>query len=86
LLDRAAGAVRVGGSLVYAVCSLEPAEGEMQVRSFLERHRYFRLEPADLGIASLNPTQEGWLRVLPGMLEAEGGLDGFFTAHLVRDR
>jgi 16S rRNA (cytosine967-C5)-methyltransferase len=26
----------------------------------------------------------GWVRVLPGMLEAEGGLDGFFTAHLVR--
>ena len=86
LLDRAAGLVRVGGSLVYAVCSLEPEEGEHQVRSFLERHRYFRLEPAKLDTASLNPAQEGWLRVLPGMLEAEGGLDGFFTAHLVRDR
>ena len=86
LLDRAAGAVRVGGSLVYAVCSLEPEEGEMQVRSFLERHRYFRLDPADLGIGGLSSTPDGWVRVLPGMLEAQGGLDGFFTAHLVRDR
>jgi 16S rRNA (cytosine967-C5)-methyltransferase len=86
LLDRAAGVVRVGGSLVYAVCSLEPEEGEHQVRAFLDRHRYFRLEPAKLDIPGLSPSPEGWVRVVPGMLEAEGGLDGFFTAHLVRDR
>ncbi|HVH49497.1 MAG TPA: RsmB/NOP family class I SAM-dependent RNA methyltransferase [Sphingomicrobium sp.] len=86
LLDRAASAVGVGGSLVYAVCSLEPEEGEMQVRSFLRRHHYFRLEPARLDIAGLSASAEGWVRVVPGMLEAEGGLDGFFTAHLVRDR
>ena len=86
LLDRAASAVGVGGSLVYAVCSLEPEEGEMQVRSFLQRHHYFRLEPARLDIAGLSASAEGWVRVVPGMLEAEGGLDGFFTAHLVRDR
>ena len=86
LLDRAAGVVGVGGSLIYAVCSLEPDEGEHQVRGFLDRHRYFRLEPATLDIAGLTSSPEGWLRVLPVMLEAEGGLDGFFTAHLVRDR
>jgi 16S rRNA (cytosine967-C5)-methyltransferase len=27
---------------------------------------------------------EGWVRILPGLLEAEGGLDGFFMARLVR--
>ena len=27
---------------------------------------------------------EGWVRILPGLLEAEGGLDGFFIARLVR--
>ena len=32
----------------------------------------------------LAPTAEGWLRIVPGMLEEAGGLDGFFTAHLVR--
>lgn len=86
LLDRAAGLVRVGGSLVYAVCSLEPEEGEEQVRDFLERHRYFRLEPIEIAIDGLAVSPEGWLRALPGVLEDQGGLDGFFTAHLVRDR
>ena len=84
LLDRAATLVRPGGSLVYAVCSLEPEEGEAQVTSFLARHGDFRLEPADPGIPGIAATADGWLRTVPGTLEAQGGLDGFFTAHLVR--
>ena len=86
LFDRAATLVRPGGSLVYAVCSLEPEEGEEQVRAFLQRHSQFRIEPATSGIAGLDAAAEGWLRILPGMLKGNGGLDGFFTAHLVRDR
>jgi len=27
---------------------------------------------------------EGWVRILPGLIEADGGLDGFFIARLVR--
>ena len=30
------------------------------------------------------PSPEGWVRILPGCLEARGGLDGFFIARLVR--
>jgi 16S rRNA (cytosine967-C5)-methyltransferase len=35
LLARAADWVRPGGSLVYAVCSLEPQEGEERIEAFL---------------------------------------------------
>ena len=84
LLDRAAGWVRPGGSLVYAVCSLEPQEGEERIDAFLAQRREFRLEPAPLLADGVTPHPRGWLRVLPGMLEDKGGLDGFFTAHLVR--
>ena len=28
----------------------------------------------------IEPTAEGWLRTDPGMLEDQGGLDGFFVA------
>ena len=34
----------------------------------------------------VTPSPEGWVRILPGLLEAEGGLDGFFMARLVRMR
>jgi 16S rRNA (cytosine967-C5)-methyltransferase len=84
LLDRAAAAAKPGGSLVYGVCSLEPAEGEDQITAFLARHPDFSMGAADPGVPGIVPTEQGWLRVLPGMLEEQGGLDGFFTAHLVR--
>ncbi|MBB3764758.1 RsmB/NOP family class I SAM-dependent RNA methyltransferase [Sphingomicrobium lutaoense] len=85
LLDSAALMVRPGGSLVYATCSLEPLEGEEAVRAFLERFPQFRVVPATSPIEGVEASEEGWIRVLPGMLENVGGLDGFFAAHLVRD-
>ena len=86
LLDRAAGWLKPGGTLIYSVCSLEPEEGEDAVRTFLRRQAEFRVEaPTDLpNFAPLS--SEGWVRILPGLLEAEGGLDGFFMARLVRTR
>jgi 16S rRNA (cytosine967-C5)-methyltransferase len=84
LICRAADWVRPGGSLVYAVCSLEPEEGEQIVDDFLAERSEYRVEPANDLVAGIAPDAKGRLRVLPGMLEEAGGADGFFTAHLVR--
>ena len=84
LLIRAADWVRPGGSLVYAVCSLEREEGEGQLDAFLERRPDYRLEPAPTFVDGVTPDDQGRLRILPGMIEERGGLDGFFAAHLVR--
>lgn len=43
ILERAAGIVRPGGTLVYSTCSLEPEENDGQVESFLARHPEFSL-------------------------------------------
>ncbi|MBA2636230.1 MAG: RsmB/NOP family class I SAM-dependent RNA methyltransferase [Sphingomonas sp.] len=83
LLARAAEWVNPGGSLVYSVCSLEPAEGEAIVAGFLATHPGFKVVPADLP-DFVSPTAEGYVRILPGLLGEEGGLDGFFAARLVR--
>ncbi|MCA1653015.1 MAG: RsmB/NOP family class I SAM-dependent RNA methyltransferase [Sphingomicrobium sp.] len=85
LLDHAATLVAPGGAIVFATCSLEPEEGEEVVASFLKRQPGFAValpEPGELP-EFLAPTGEGFLRVLPGLLEAQGGLDGFFIARLV---
>jgi 16S rRNA (cytosine967-C5)-methyltransferase len=84
LLARAADWVSPGGSLVYAVCSLEPQEGEERIEAFLAERPDFGIEPAPTLVSGVTSHPRGWIRVLPGMLEEEGGLDGFFTAHLVR--
>ena len=77
LLARAASWLKPGGTLVYAVCSLEREEGEDQAAKVELACDPVRAEelPADL-----TPTSEGWLRTDPGMLPDEGGMDGFFVA------
>ena len=84
MLDATADMVKPGGSLVYAVCSLEPDEGEAQIDAFLARRPDYLLAPAKVDIDGIAPDSRGGLRILPGMIENRGGLDGFFTAHLVR--
>jgi 16S rRNA (cytosine967-C5)-methyltransferase len=86
LLDRAAQWLKPGGSLVYSVCSLEPEEGEDVVRAFLAGNPSFTVDAPRRGeLPEFAPVSaEGWVRILPGLLEAEGGLDGFFMARLVR--
>ncbi|HLO21060.1 MAG TPA: methyltransferase domain-containing protein [Sphingomicrobium sp.] len=84
LLDRAAAWLKPGGTLVYSVCSLEPEEGEEVIEAFLADHGEFDLQVGNLLPDFARPTERGWVRILPGLLEAEGGLDGFFMARLVR--
>jgi len=84
LLDRASQWVKPGGTLVYSVCSLERQEGEQVVTAFVEREPAFRITAAPQVAEFVAIAPEGWVRILPGLLEAEGGLDGFFMARLVR--
>ncbi|WP_188053249.1 RsmB/NOP family class I SAM-dependent RNA methyltransferase [Sphingosinithalassobacter sp. CS137] len=88
LLARAARWVRPGGRLVFATCSLEPMEGEEQIEAFLAENQDFTLDPpsSDAMPAGVGIDPRGWLRILPGMLAGQGGLDGFFIAPLVRVR
>ena len=85
LINHAATLIRPGGELVYAVCSLEPAEGEAIVTAFLASHPGFTILPPVRGALpdGLTSSPEGWVRILPGMLAEAGGLDGFFVARLV---
>jgi len=86
LLARAARWVRPGGTLVYATCSLERAEGEEQLMAFLSAQPDFAIDPvaAEELPPGIQPHQRGWVRTLPGMLDAQGGCDGFFIARLKR--
>ena len=86
ILARAADWVKPGGTLVYAVCSLEPSEGEAQLDAFLAARDDYAIDAPDTAMLppGIPVTERGWVRTLPGMLEAEGGCDGFFIARLRR--
>ncbi len=82
ILEACAAAVKPGGRLVYATCTLLPEENEMQARAFLDAHPEF---VPDMG--------DGWLpealkpRLSDGMLQIRpdlDGLEGFFIARMRR--
>lgn len=85
LLRRALDWLRPGGTLVYSVCSLEPQEGEGIISAFLDDYSDFAIEPPKEGElpAFVESSDKGWVRILPGLIEDRGGLDGFFMARLV---
>ena len=86
LLERASGWLEPGGTLVYSVCSLEPEEGERVITDFVAGNPDFAIEAPKLGELPdfVTSSPEGWVRILPGTLAEQGGLDGFFIARLVR--
>ncbi|MFM8607011.1 MAG: 16S rRNA (cytosine(967)-C(5))-methyltransferase RsmB [Hyphomicrobiales bacterium] len=93
LLDHSAELLKPGGRLIYCTCSLEPEEGEEQIKTCLARNPSLRLAPFEakklpwLGEALASAiTPEGFLRTLPFMMPDDdprlAGLDGFFAAEL----
>ena len=77
LLARAAAFLAPGGTLVYAVCSLEREEGEEVARTLPLDLLPIRREELPAGLES---SEDGTLRTDPGMLAEAGGLDGFFVS------
>jgi len=72
MLARAADWLKPGGTLVYAVCSLEPREGEQVSEDFIASRGDYRLEERQ--------------RILPGAYAEQGGADSFFIARFVRNK
>lgn len=83
MLDHAVEILRPGGRLVFAVCSLIPDEGEVQVEELLARNPSLTIEPPKLqGIPQDWITQEGGLRLRPDYWPELGGMDGFYMARI----
>ena len=88
LLDHAAGDLLAdGGTIVYAVCSLQPEEAEKQIEAFLQRTPAFQrkpITPEEIGGMTEVLTSEGDIRCLPCHMVEAGGLDGFYVARLTK--
>jgi 16S rRNA (cytosine967-C5)-methyltransferase len=91
LIERAVALTRPGGTLIYCTCSLEPEENENMIVELLAREPNVRRAPiaaAEVFGHGEFINKDGDLRTLPCHLpEADsrlGGLDGFYTARLVK--
>jgi 16S rRNA (cytosine967-C5)-methyltransferase len=84
LLTRAAPFLKIGGILVYAVCSLEPEENEQVINAFLQKHPDFAMYSGNLAMGDrFNSllTPRGFLSTIPHLSQ----LDGFFAAALIKN-
>ena len=60
ILREAAAILRTGGRVVYAVCALEPEEGESVVSAFLEDHPGFERSGPDLRTSPADDGMDGF--------------------------
>ncbi len=86
MLLRAADWLKPGGILVYAVCSLEPQEGEPVAEYLLasrDDYEVFPMAQPELPVA-LDAAAPNYMRCWPGAFREAGGADGFFIARFRR--
>jgi len=74
IIDACWSLLKPGGTLVYATCSILPAENSQQMLNLLQRHDDATLIPLN---DNDTPTSPGW-QLLPG----EHNVDGFYYAKI----
>lgn len=77
ILDNVCRHLRVGGCLVYAVCTITTEECERQVEDFLKNHPNFTPDPLPENVAPDGRSSVKWM-------PHTDGCDGFFVARFVR--
>lgn len=77
ILSRSSRAVKPGGTLVYATCSLAKVENEDVVQAFLQKHAEFELQPLQHPFTQI---QSDTLTIWP----FEANTDGMFVAKFHR--
>ena len=90
ILDAAAPLVKPGGLLLYATCSILPAENDSQIDAFLKRHSRFSAVPSDRLVTGTLGAADGpafLATVHPGahgltMTPLKTGTDGFYVSAL----
>jgi 16S rRNA (cytosine967-C5)-methyltransferase len=81
LLNQAATWVKSNGFLVYATCTLHPAENEAVICQFLQEHEEWAIAPPPTSNPAANFTEtDGWIKVWPHRHQ----MDGFFMVRLQR--
>ena len=85
LLVHALDLLKPGGTLVYAVCSLEEDEGPARIEALLDRTPQVTrvpVQPDELPGLTEAISPNGDIRTLPSMWPERGGFDGFYVARL----
>lgn len=91
MLNECHNILKIGGILLYSVCSISKAEGEKQIEEFLKENKHFKIVPIKKeDIAPYGQWQDelilqnGCVRTLPYFENSLGGMDAFFICKMQR--
>lgn len=88
LLDACENVLKIGGILLYSVCSISQIEGEKQIAEFLRNHSNYKLVPiTETDIGTWDDTlilTDGTVRTLPYYAGTQKGMDSFFICKMQR--
>ena len=91
LLQKCSSILKVGGFLIYSVCSICQQEGEKMIESFLQSNNSFKLVPIEheaitkYGHWSQNLiAANGTIRTMPFYEKEIGGMDSFYICKMQR--
>lgn len=91
LLQSCSSILKVGGFLVYSVCSICQHEGEKMIEKFLTNNNKFKLVPIEQNLIEKYGqwsqdliTRNGTIRSLPFYEKETGGMDSFFICKMQR--
>ncbi|KAB3533137.1 16S rRNA (cytosine(967)-C(5))-methyltransferase RsmB [Alkaliphilus serpentinus] len=82
ILSNAAKYLKIGGTIVYSTCTIDPRENHKVVETFLNHNKNYQLIDISKEYHSFIPGnhQEAMLQLYPGM----DGTDGFFISKIIR--
>ena len=83
MMTQLAPLLKINGTLLYTVCSMEPEENEEAVEAFLQKHSGFIVDKEREAISDALRTLvdgDGYLRTFPHT----HNMDGFFAVRLKR--
>ncbi|MBQ9271361.1 MAG: RsmB/NOP family class I SAM-dependent RNA methyltransferase [Alphaproteobacteria bacterium] len=88
LLSACEKALKIGGILIYSVCSISQTEGEHQIAQFIKENPHFKIVPITPDTIGLWQDalilSDGTVRTLPYYADTQKGMDSFFICKMQR--
>ena len=85
MLEKAEQFLKIGGYLVYCVCSIHSSEGSYQIETFLRKNKNFKIVEFNNIVSNFGKyLKKGMLTIIPEEFGCNAEADGFFISILKR--
>ena len=85
MLEKSEQLLKIGGYVVYCVCSIHSSEGSHQIDTFLRKNKNFKIVEFKNIVRNFGKyLKKGMLTITPGDLGINAEADGFFISILKR--